>query len=357
LDAAAQEFAEKGFKGGSMRAVARECGIELALVQYHFKDKLTLWEAVLDDVIGRLYESKLDEVMRRVAGRRPAEQLTVYLESLIRHAATNTVFVGIMSHARIGSSPDTDAFRERIARRSHDAVELIRAAQADGEAVPGDPVVIFYMMVGAALRIFMLAADVQDLAGSARGVGALVDEHVRTCIAVFLRRPEAAPAATNRSKGAGPVWPEGSEPDSARPSSLYLFASLDSVIRRSMDEELKALKITQAQMLALTSIADQPRLSSVKLARLLDVAPQSVNQSVKALTDKGLIRGDTDWGSSRDLPMEVTPAGRVVLARLAEVMEGAEAALLDALSFEERGLLRSLLSRLLKRHRPSNGGR
>jgi DNA-binding MarR family transcriptional regulator/AcrR family transcriptional regulator len=340
-----------------MRAVARECGIELALVQYHFKDKLTLWEAVLDDVIGRLYESKLDEVMRRVAGRRPAEQLTVYLESLIRHAATDTVFVGIMSHARIGSSPDTDAFRKRIARRSHDAVELIRAAQADGEAVPGDPVVIFYMMVGAALRIFMLAADVQDLAGSARGVGALVDEHVRTCIAVFLRRSEAAPAATNRSKGSGPVWPEGSEPDSSRPSSLYLFASLDSVIRRSMDEELKALKITLAQMLALTSIADQPRLSSVKLARLLDVAPQSVNQSVKALADKGLIRGDIDWGSSRDIPMEVTPAGRVVLARLAEVMEGAEAALLDALSFEERGLLRSLLSRLLKRHRPLNGGR
>jgi DNA-binding MarR family transcriptional regulator/AcrR family transcriptional regulator len=352
LDAAAQEFAVKGFKGGSMRAIARECGIELALVQYHFSDKLTLWGAVLDDVIGSFYGSKLDEVMRRVAGRRPAEQLRVYFEILIRHAATDTVFVGIMSHARIGSSPDTDAFRERIARTSHDVVELIRAAQAEGEAVPGDPVVIFYMMVGAALRIFMLAADVQDLAG-AGGVAALVDEHVRTCTSVFLRRPDTTASTKSRSKG--PTWAEDGETEPDKRSALYLFASLDGVIRRSLDKELKDLEITQAQMLALTLIAEQPRMSSVKLSRLLEVSPQTVMLCVKALEDKGFIRRDADWRSRRALPMEVTPAGRAVLVRLGSVMEDAEAALLDSLSFEERRVLRSLLSRLLKRHRPLNG--
>jgi AcrR family transcriptional regulator/DNA-binding MarR family transcriptional regulator len=351
LDAAGHEFAGKGFEGGSMRAIARECGIELALIQYHFKDKLTLWEEVLDDVIGSFYQTKLNDLMERVADRRPSEQIAAYLEMLIRHAATDTVFVGIMSHARISLAPDTEAFRDRIRGRSHVLVELIRAAQADGEAVPGNPIVIFYMMVGAALRIFMLAADVPDLAGGAEAVPALLDEHVRSCIAVFLRPADADPAATNWPARPA-ATPENGETERDGPSAVYLFASLDNVIRRSMDQELKDLEITQAQMIALISIASQPRLSSVKLARLLDVSPQTVMLFVKALEDKGFIRREADRRARRAMPMEITPAGDAVLARLGQALAGAEAALLDALSFEERSLLRGLLARVLKRHRP-----
>jgi AcrR family transcriptional regulator/DNA-binding MarR family transcriptional regulator len=351
LDAAGQEFAAKGFEGGSMRAIARECGIELALVQYHFKDKLTLWEEVLDDVLGNFYHTKLDEVMQNVAERRPSERIAVYLETLIRHAATDTVFVGIMSHARVSLAPDTDAFRERISGRSHQVVEWIRAAQAEGEAVPGNPVVIFYMMVGAALRIFMLAADVPDLSEGGEAVATLLDEHVRSCISVFLHRAHSETAPTRwPSPHAGAA--EIGERALKEPSAVYLFASLESVIRRSVDQELKQLGVTQAQMIALISIASQPRVSSVKLARLLEVSPQTVWLFVKALREKGLIRREADPRARRAMPIEITPVGDAVLERVGEALASAEAALLDALSFEERSILRGLLSRVLKRHRP-----
>ena len=337
-----------------MRGIARDCDIELALVQYHFNDKLSLWTAVLDDVFGD-YLAKLEAVMRGVAGRRASEQLAVFLETLIRHAATDAVFVGIMSHARMSLGPDTEAFRERIRGRSRDTVELIRAAQADGEVVPGDPVVIFYMMVGAALRIFALAADVPDLADSPEAIAALLDDQVRTCIAVFLRtadtaRPATRPLADDTPQHRpAPAIPLESDPT----SSVYLFSSLDSVVRRSLEKELKDLEITQAQMIALVSIANQPRMSSVKLARLLDVSPQTVLLFVKALEDKGFIRREADQRKRRALPIEVTSAGAALLARLGEAMGTAESALLDTLSFEERGVLRGLLLRVLKRHRPS----
>jgi len=184
LAAAAQEFAAKGFEGGSMRAVARACGIELALVQYHFSDKLNLWRMVLERVVGG-FEAALTETLDSAASLRPAEQLALYLEALIRRAAHDPVFVGIMSHARIYSEPGTDAFRERMGKSTHRLIEIVRAAQLDGEWLKGEPVVVFYVMVGAALRIFMVAAIVPDLSNGKKTVDQLVDEHVRVCMALF----------------------------------------------------------------------------------------------------------------------------------------------------------------------------
>ncbi len=44
LDAAEARFAHMGFHGASMRSIAKEAGVELALVQYHFGKKADLFE-------------------------------------------------------------------------------------------------------------------------------------------------------------------------------------------------------------------------------------------------------------------------------------------------------------------------
>lgn len=337
-----------------MRGIARECGIELALVQYHFGEKLTLWSAVLDDVLG-VYQAKLDDILGRVQDRRASERIAVFLEALIRHAATDTVFVGIMSHARINPGPDTDAFQERIRERSRDVVDLIRTAQAEGEVVAGDPVVLFYLMVGAALRIFVTAADVGDLTDQPVGVSALLDEHVRVCVSLFVRAgaPVELPPSTPQKKLSNDKYSAGKvAPGAPMPSAFYLLTNVEGVVRRHLDQELRVLDITQGQMIALIRIANEHRLSSAKLARLLDVSPQTVMLFVRALEDKGFVRRDVEARKRRVLPIELTATGEAVLTRLSKIVEAAEAALLDSLAFEERTLLRGLLARILRRHRP-----
>src|ERR1039458_4346280 len=54
LEAAAQEFAEYGIAGARTDAIAREARVNKALLYYYFKDKETLYGAVLDDAFSGL---------------------------------------------------------------------------------------------------------------------------------------------------------------------------------------------------------------------------------------------------------------------------------------------------------------
>src|SRR6267142_2606437 len=54
LRAAAHEFAEHGISGARTDAIAREAHVNKALLYYYFKDKETLYGAVLDEVFGGL---------------------------------------------------------------------------------------------------------------------------------------------------------------------------------------------------------------------------------------------------------------------------------------------------------------
>ena len=53
LAAAAQEFAEHGIAGARTDAIAREARVNKALIYYYFKDKETLYGAVLDEAFAR----------------------------------------------------------------------------------------------------------------------------------------------------------------------------------------------------------------------------------------------------------------------------------------------------------------
>src|SRR5579859_4554443 len=54
LDAAMREFAHEGLAGARIDAIAREAGVNKALLYYYFRDKESLYGAVLDRVFSGL---------------------------------------------------------------------------------------------------------------------------------------------------------------------------------------------------------------------------------------------------------------------------------------------------------------
>ena len=59
LQAAVSEFSREGVAGARTDAIARAAGVNKALLYYYFKDKETLYGAVLDQVFGGLTDIKI----------------------------------------------------------------------------------------------------------------------------------------------------------------------------------------------------------------------------------------------------------------------------------------------------------
>ena len=81
LEAAGEEFAEKGFEGATVRAICDRAGANLAAVNYHFGDKEQLYEQAV------LHAHRFGPGMpRETAGiELPAEALREFVATFFRH--------------------------------------------------------------------------------------------------------------------------------------------------------------------------------------------------------------------------------------------------------------------------------
>src|ERR1700757_4369861 len=86
LQAAAQEFAEHGIAGARTDAIAREAHVNKALLYYYFKDKETLYGAVLADAF-----SGLKDAVFRVLDNNlpPREKMLAYVGTYFDFIASN----------------------------------------------------------------------------------------------------------------------------------------------------------------------------------------------------------------------------------------------------------------------------
>lgn len=186
LDAARIEFAAKGFAGASMRSIARSIGVKIAHIQHHFGDKQALWGKILSDVLGR-QASEMNRICELNSDRPPDELIGLLIDSLVHYAADNPQFVALMSQARTSpSSEEAPAYRVELSQGILQLTELIARAQAQGRFVAGDPTILFYQLVGAALRIFTAAADATTFLGRSPTEPEVMTEHIRICLSVFM---------------------------------------------------------------------------------------------------------------------------------------------------------------------------
>src|ERR1700687_5113984 len=140
LQAAAQEFAQHGLAGARTDAIAREAKVNKALLYYYFKDKETLYGAVLYEAFSGLKTT----VFRVLDGDQPPRQkMMAYVGAYFDYIASNQLYPRVMQRemmrAREGQSQHIDkvikAYIQPIFAR---VGELMRKGIAEGDFRPGN---------------------------------------------------------------------------------------------------------------------------------------------------------------------------------------------------------------------------
>src|SRR6202047_2926710 len=167
LQASAQEFAQYGIAGARTEAIAREARVNKALLYYYFKDKETLYGAVLDDAFSGLKTT----VFRVLDGDLPPrEKMLAYAGAYFDFVASNQMYPRLMQRemmrAREGQSVHIDKIIKNYLRPIFGRVgELMQKGIAEREFRAVDPAHFVPSMVAMIVFYFSSAPMMQKIVG------------------------------------------------------------------------------------------------------------------------------------------------------------------------------------------------
>jgi TetR/AcrR family transcriptional regulator len=169
LQAAVREFAREGIAGARTDAIARAARVNKALLYYYFKDKDTLYGAVLDQVFGGLRESIQHALSSDLP---PREKLLAYVGAHFDYIASHPLYPRIaqgemMRAARGGGTPQL----VRIVKRYfvplfRKVAAVIQEGQAAGEFRPVDPMHFMPSMIAVIVFHFTNAPVLRMVTGA-----------------------------------------------------------------------------------------------------------------------------------------------------------------------------------------------
>jgi DNA-binding MarR family transcriptional regulator len=136
--------------------------------------------------------------------------------------------------------------------------------------------------------------------------------------------------------------------DDAAPTLLYLVGRLDRVVRRAINDVVKSYGLSVNEYTTLSVLARRQGLSNAQLARRSLVSPQSANEVLLALEDRGLVRRRAHPEHGRILQTALTAKGRRVLASCDAAAEKVERQMLSDLTPNQRDSLRRALLRCVR---------
>ena len=148
LDAALNEFAERGFEGASVRRIGERAGLEYTRITYHFKNKAALWRAVATDAFAQM-DATWEAALQSNPEMSAAASVRLELKTLLQFTVEHTAFHHFMLQENHGPSPRLKWIVKKIlAKARARVVPKIRQAQAEGQMLPGDPDLVYYMLIG-----------------------------------------------------------------------------------------------------------------------------------------------------------------------------------------------------------------
>jgi AcrR family transcriptional regulator len=106
FDSAASRFAMGGFDGVGVDDIARDAGVNKAMIYYYFADKLALYRAVLADGLSRM-GAIVDAIARSTDT--PATKLDRFIDAFVRMTETRPWMPALMLREIAEGAPRLDA--------------------------------------------------------------------------------------------------------------------------------------------------------------------------------------------------------------------------------------------------------
>jgi AcrR family transcriptional regulator len=186
LSAAIAEFAAHGFKGASLRDIARRADANVAAIKYHYKSKDHLWR----EVVSHLYRSLGEAVMqdeRREQMDTVNETIRHSTREYILFSAKNPELYRITLFEMIEGGERLDWLaRNQLREFMERSMAWSSIAQQGGvfdKEVP--PLNLVYIMMGAIQTVFMMAPQIERSFGIDMFEEQQIDAHVDAIIRLF----------------------------------------------------------------------------------------------------------------------------------------------------------------------------
>src|SRR5580658_3035851 len=165
LHAAAKEFAELGIAGARTDAIAREARVNKALLYYYFKDKETLYGAVLDDAFSGM-RTKVFQVLD--SDLPPREKIMAYVGAYFDFIASNHIYPKLMQREMMRAKEGHSEHIDRLVKTYFQPIyrrvgELLQKGIAEGEFRRVDPAHFVPSMVAMIVFYFSSAPVMQRI--------------------------------------------------------------------------------------------------------------------------------------------------------------------------------------------------
>ncbi len=133
LEAAGEIFGKKGFKDATIRAIALAAKVNIAAINYHFRDKEGLYGAVLEEVF-HLGSTRFPATLELAPTASPQERLRAFIRAMFYRLLSSEGWGGLSGRGRLiarellDPSPAFEAVLDRYIKPHKDLLVAIIAA-------------------------------------------------------------------------------------------------------------------------------------------------------------------------------------------------------------------------------------
>jgi DNA-binding MarR family transcriptional regulator len=135
--------------------------------------------------------------------------------------------------------------------------------------------------------------------------------------------------------------------DKDPPEVLKLTRRMTMLFRERLEEQLKPLGITAAQLKLLAALVKEPGSSGAHLSRYCEVTPQTTHALLAAVEKRGWVARTQHPENARVLLTTLTPQGRRIFTRARVIAIKLQSQMLRTFSADEIRHLESLLAQLI----------
>ncbi|MEO8602501.1 MAG: TetR family transcriptional regulator [bacterium] len=193
IEAALQLFGAQGYDGAMTRDIARAAGVQQPLINYHFGSKEGLWRAAVTHVFSLLSASVAD-TLPHLAALDGRDALALVLRRFVHFNAAHPELTRLMIKEATARTKRLEWVVEQHVRPTFEAVlSLIRRTQWQGHLRGIDPASAYYLFMGAATGVFVMAPAYQMLTGVDPFDPARRDAYADAVVALLLPQSAAAP--------------------------------------------------------------------------------------------------------------------------------------------------------------------